>query len=676
MEIIKTPAPAPYTPPDTAIIHPTRASFSNRDLFAAPVHLVQYDKTVPLLLVELYCGPANTPYIVPEGAAVNIRLDKRDGHYVYNPALGLTEGRTGVYFAVTKQMTTCHGHFAPTVEVVIDNDGIVGTASIPVDIDRNPVPVDAIESSDEYRTVQEILVEMRQLDESAKESAQKAKAAQGAAETAREGAEMAEAAAESARDEAAGSMRAAANSAAAATGSAQAANASQNAAQAAQTAAETARTGAESARNAAQSARDVAAGSATVAGQQATAAAGSATAAQTAKTDAETAKTAAETAKTAAEKAKTDAVTAKDTASTKATEAANSATTATQKATAAASSATAAAGSASTASTKASEAAASAQAAKASADKAAEIVGGPIPISKGGTGATTAQAARGNLGVLGSALAGGYQGMTTPAGGAGTGDWIRTTQAGIIPHASDATNGKSALGTSSWPFKDIYGKTLHGALDGNAATATKLKTARTVRTNLGSTAAVNFDGSGNITPGVQGTLPIANGGTGQTTRKAAMNGLAFLGTNPTGGTAGDTRANWEAWGFGYAWISAAGQLNGQPNTYGLLLSIPSGVEIHQLWLSQANGAIYHRGVNGSATAMTAAWHMLYDSTTGAVDNTARTTANAAMPKSGGTFTGNVFSSGHNYAGWMMRGIIVETSGWSVVSTSGIVCIRK
>jgi hypothetical protein len=54
-----------------------------------------------------------------------------------------------------------------------------------------------------------------------------------------------------------------------------------------------------------------------------------------------------------------------------------------------------------------------------------------------------------------------------------------------------------------------------------AASSTKLATARTVRTNLASTSTASFDGSANITPGVTGTLPIANGGTGNTTGLAA-----------------------------------------------------------------------------------------------------------------------------------------------------------
>lgn len=55
-----------------------------------------------------------------------------------------------------------------------------------------------------------------------------------------------------------------------------------------------------------------------------------------------------------------------------------------------------------------------------------------------------------------------------------------------------------------------------GALpaNGTAAAANKLATPRTIQTNLGSTAAPDFDGTKNVTPGVTGVLPVANGGTG------------------------------------------------------------------------------------------------------------------------------------------------------------------
>lgn len=60
---------------------------------------------------------------------------------------------------------------------------------------------------------------------------------------------------------------------------------------------------------------------------------------------------------------------------------------------------------------------------------------------------------------------------------------------------------------------------------GNSATATKLATARTITANLASSTAGSFDGSENITVGVTGTLPIANGGTGATTAAAARTAL-------------------------------------------------------------------------------------------------------------------------------------------------------
>lgn len=60
---------------------------------------------------------------------------------------------------------------------------------------------------------------------------------------------------------------------------------------------------------------------------------------------------------------------------------------------------------------------------------------------------------------------------------------------------------------------------------GNANTATKLATARTITANLASSTAGSFDGSANIKVGVTGTLPIANGGTGATTAAAARTAL-------------------------------------------------------------------------------------------------------------------------------------------------------
>lgn len=58
---------------------------------------------------------------------------------------------------------------------------------------------------------------------------------------------------------------------------------------------------------------------------------------------------------------------------------------------------------------------------------------------------------------------------------------------------------------------------------GNAnGTADSLTTARTIRTNLASTSTASFNGTANVTPGVTGTLPTSNGGTGKTGGECLM----------------------------------------------------------------------------------------------------------------------------------------------------------
>lgn len=149
-------AAANYSPPETALIKATRADFDRRDV-VQPVHLVQYDDTLPVLAVALYKG--GQPWTLPTGADVNLRMDKKDGHYVYNPALGVSSDRATVYLAVTAQMTTGYGTFAPVVEVLAGG-GVAGMAALRLEIDRNPVQEDMIESTDEYKTIQALAAEV------------------------------------------------------------------------------------------------------------------------------------------------------------------------------------------------------------------------------------------------------------------------------------------------------------------------------------------------------------------------------------------------------------------------------------------------------------------------------------------------------------------------------------
>lgn len=149
-------AAANYSPPETALIKATRADFDRRDV-VQPVHLVQYDDTLPVLAVALYKG--GQPWTLPTGADVNLRMDKKDGHYVYNPALGVSSDRATVYLAVTAQMTTGYGTFAPVVEVLAGG-GVAGMAALRLEIDRNPMQNGMIESTDEYKTMQALAAEV------------------------------------------------------------------------------------------------------------------------------------------------------------------------------------------------------------------------------------------------------------------------------------------------------------------------------------------------------------------------------------------------------------------------------------------------------------------------------------------------------------------------------------
>ena len=77
--------------------------------------------------------------------------------------------------------------------------------------------------------------------------------------------------------------------------------------------------------------------------------------------------------------------------------------------------------------------------------------------------------------------------------------------------------GTAAVGSATTVSRSDHVHPAQTTVSGNAGSATKLATARTIRTNLASTSTASFNGTANVTPGVTGTLPIANGGTGATT---------------------------------------------------------------------------------------------------------------------------------------------------------------
>lgn len=153
-----TTAAQTYTPPSGSIVLPSKTYFGQRGEYE-PVPLVQYDDTLPIIAAALYLN--GQPYTVPDGAAVNVRMAKGDGTYVYNPALGVSEDRQTAYIAVTYQMTVIAGNYCPILELVVSGD-VAGTSELPLQIAENPVPEDAIASTDEYKTIQQLAAEVQE----------------------------------------------------------------------------------------------------------------------------------------------------------------------------------------------------------------------------------------------------------------------------------------------------------------------------------------------------------------------------------------------------------------------------------------------------------------------------------------------------------------------------------
>lgn len=148
-----------YTPSSTRIIHDTEVDFQTRTQLGTNVHLMQYDKSLPVVAVALYSN--GQPYQIPTGAEMNVRVGKTDGTKVYNPVLGCNSNRTICYFEVTQQMSSAYGPTLAILELIVDG-AIAGSSYIPLDIAKNPAQDEAILSSNEYKSMNEIVDEARE----------------------------------------------------------------------------------------------------------------------------------------------------------------------------------------------------------------------------------------------------------------------------------------------------------------------------------------------------------------------------------------------------------------------------------------------------------------------------------------------------------------------------------
>lgn len=158
---------------------------------------------------------------------------------------------------------------------------------------------------------------------------------------------------------------------------------------------------------------------------------------------------------------------------------------------------------------------------------AANITSGTLAIARGGTGATTAAAARTALGItpanIGAAASSHTHSYLPLSGGTLTG----TLKARAITPSADSTYD---IGTSSVRYRNVYADTFTGSLSGNATTASKLATARTISLSGAVSGSASFNGSGNIT--INTTMPSTGVGTVAVSSSQPTNSNVVLWVKP------------------------------------------------------------------------------------------------------------------------------------------------
>lgn len=141
-----------YIPNQNDIIHETSVDFVLRPC-SKEIHIVQYDKSLPIIKVELFKNGER--YALPENAAVNVRVGKLDYTFVYESILGTNEERTVIYFEVSEQMALIPGRIWPVIEV-IEGSKVACSSPLYFIIDKNPIQEGQIESHSDFPIIYEL----------------------------------------------------------------------------------------------------------------------------------------------------------------------------------------------------------------------------------------------------------------------------------------------------------------------------------------------------------------------------------------------------------------------------------------------------------------------------------------------------------------------------------------
>lgn len=161
-----------YIPSDDQVIHETRIDLGVSNI-APTINIMQYDRGLSVIKVELLNN--NKEYIIPDDAKANIRVQKPDGKLIYNPALGVDSKRKNVlYFEIDEQLSISYGTVRLVVELYFQN-GAISTSIINLNVNKNPVQQNDIQSVSEYKEINKIALDVRDNAAKAKQSELNAK---------------------------------------------------------------------------------------------------------------------------------------------------------------------------------------------------------------------------------------------------------------------------------------------------------------------------------------------------------------------------------------------------------------------------------------------------------------------------------------------------------------------
>ena len=187
-----------------SIKHTTTVDIGDMRTLSKPIHLMQYDKSLPE--IEVHITKDGQEYTIPGGYSAKIRWGKPDNHGC--TATGTVRGST-VTFQVTEQMACVAGRSKVTVEIVESDSSQAGTAKFDVIVDSNPIGDNTIVSDSEIADIEQairagkiVAAQVQTATEKASEAADSAASAAGSASAAGTSADQASTSAQTASEKA------------------------------------------------------------------------------------------------------------------------------------------------------------------------------------------------------------------------------------------------------------------------------------------------------------------------------------------------------------------------------------------------------------------------------------------------------------------------------------------